>query len=255
MSSNTVRSTPAIGTMMAHASVRAFTDEPIDEGLLVHLVTAGTRASTSSNMQAYSVISVTDAGLKKAIAGLCADQAQIHQSAAFLVFCADLHKMMLACERHDTEPDPAGQAEVLMVAVIDTALVMQNVATAAESVGLGICMIGAMRNHPYDVAEALHLPDHVIALAGMCIGHPAEQPEVKPRFPLDAALHHNRYRSDEELTTLIQRYDESQAKWYADRDMHVRDPRWSAVISRRLPKLANRAAVDTFLRERGFLSK
>ena len=244
-----------IDVQMAHRSVRSFTGEAIDENTLRRLLEAGTRASTSSNMQAYTVISITDTDLKTRIAGLCADQKQIHESAAFCVFCADLHKLVLACKLHNVSTDAVGQAEALLVAVVDVALVMQNVAIAAESLGFGICMIGAMRNHPPKVAEALHLPKNVMAIAGMCIGRPVDEGEVKPRFDLDATLHLNRYRSDDELVALLRAYDEQQVHWYQQRGMHTADPRWTAVMAKRLPAVEKRETVGRFLKQQGFLTE
>ena len=83
--------TKILDTLMAHVSVRAFRHEPLPDGVLEKLVEAGTGASTSSDMQAYTVIAVTDPPLETQPAKLCADQPQIHQSAMFLVFCADVH--------------------------------------------------------------------------------------------------------------------------------------------------------------------
>ncbi|MCH9002812.1 MAG: NADPH-dependent oxidoreductase [Planctomycetes bacterium] len=246
--------TKILDTLMAHVSVRAFRDEPLPDGVLEKLVEAGTRASTSSNMQAYTVIAVTDPPLKKQLAKLCADQPQIHQSAMFLVFCADLHKLTLCCRQHGTMTDAVGVAEALLIAVIDAALVMQNVAVAAESLGLGICMIGAMRNHPIAVADLLHLPANVFAISGFCIGYPADDGEVKPRLPLAATLHTNRYRGDDELRDLISSYDETLTRWYAEHNMHPKDPRWSAVMAKRLPAVARRAEVADCLRQQGFLA-
>ena len=252
MTNDNVTNGTVIDVLSAHHSVRHFTDDPVSRETVERLVTAGTRASTSSNMQAYTVINVTDRELKTRLAALGGNQTQIHESAAFLVFCADLHRLTLACDLHGADAAAAGEPEGLLVAVVDVALVMQNVAVAAESLSLGICMIGAMRNHPHEVAEALGLPRHVMAIAGMCIGTPAEPGEVKPRLPLPAVLHENRYHEDAELMTFMQRYDEIQAAWYAERDMHVRDPRWTAVMSRRLPAFAKREAVGRFLADQGF---
>ncbi|MFQ5414748.1 MAG: NADPH-dependent oxidoreductase [Phycisphaerae bacterium] len=236
---------------MAHRSVRSFTDEPLQGGVLELLVRAGTRASTSSNMQAYTIIAITDADLKAHMAGLCADQPQIHESAVFLAFCADLHRLTLACGMHGADTTAMGHAEALLVAVIDTALVMQNVAVAAESLGLGICMIGAMRNRPHDVADALKLPRGVVAVSGLCIGTPADHGDPRPRLPLDAVLHRNGYRDDDASAALIAEYDTILARWYAERDLHPSDPRWSAVMARRLPGIAARASVGTFLHDQG----
>ena len=62
--------------------------------------------------------------------------------------------------------------EPFIVGIIDTALAAQSAAIALESLGLGFVYIGAMRNHPEEVAAELGLPPHVMALFGMCVGYP-----------------------------------------------------------------------------------
>ena len=49
---------------------------------------------------------------------------------------------------------------------------------AAESFGLGTVCVGAMRNHPEEVARELGLPPHVFAVFGLAVGwpDPAERP-------------------------------------------------------------------------------
>ena len=86
-----------------------------------------------------------------------------------------------------------GMTEQLLVATIDTALMAQNVAVAAESVGLGLCYVGGIRNHPEAVADLLKLPEHVYPVFGMSLGYPAQNPEVKPRLPLAAILKDDHY--------------------------------------------------------------
>jgi len=241
----------AIDVMHGHYSCRSFSAEPVNEDLLEALIEAGTRASTSSNMQAYTVISVTEPDLKAHMAKLCADQKHIHQSAVFLAFCADLYRLKLCVQMHDVEEVELGLAEATVVAIVDTALFMENVAVAAESVGLGICMIGALRNRPFEVREALFLPKHVFPLAGMCLGWPAERHEPKPRLPLDAVWHRDRYRSDQELVSLIEAYDGIISAFYEGQGMHPKDPRWSSVIARRVADMSARTDVGRLLHEQG----
>ena len=149
-----------------HRSIRRFEDRPLPKGLVEELVTCGQGASTSSNLQAYSVIEVSDPKRKKALAELCADQVQIHQSPTFLMFCADLNRDRLAGQLHGVENFDTDYVEALLIATVDAALVLQNVALAAESHGLGICMIGAIRIHPKAVGKLLNLPPLVYAVAG-----------------------------------------------------------------------------------------
>ena len=81
---------PTIELLLKHRSMRRYQDRPLPQGLLERLIACGQKASTSSNMQTYSIIHVSEKHQKSELAKLCADQTQIHQSAAFLVFCAEL---------------------------------------------------------------------------------------------------------------------------------------------------------------------
>ena len=75
---------PTISLLMNHSSVRQFQDKPISEEQLAAIIGAGQMASTSSNVQAYSVIAVTDAALKSKLAGLAGNQAYIDRKSTRL---------------------------------------------------------------------------------------------------------------------------------------------------------------------------
>jgi FMN reductase (NADPH) len=244
-----------IEVMAGHASCRRFTDESINHDLLETLIETATRASTSSNMQCYSIISITEPDRKKHLAEFCADQVQIHQSAVFLAFCVDLHKTELCATMHDEPVHQLALTEALLLGVVDTSLVMQNLAVAAESVGLGICMIGAMRNNPHDVRKALSLPKHVFALAGMCLGWPAEKNDPKPRLPLDAIWHREQYRDDDDLRQSINAYDSILATFYESQGLHPKDPRWSKIMCSRLAAIAQRNKIGQLIADQGLNSQ
>jgi nitroreductase len=204
-------------------------------------------------MQAYTVIHVAESERKANLAKLCGDQAQIHQSAAFLVFCADLNRCGLAGRLRDSDRLDGGYVEGLLVATVDAALVMQNVAVAAESVGLGICMIGAIRNHPRAVGDLLGLPALSYAVSGLCLGYPAQDPATKPRLPMEAVLHRERYLDESEHGAALESYDHDMIAFYESQDMHPSDPRWTTVTADRAASFHARAELDAFLREQGFL--
>ena len=245
-------SNPTIDLLMSHRSIRRFEDRPLPDGVLETLIRCGQQASTSSNLQAYTAIHVTDPERKKRLAELCADQAQIHQSAAFLAFCADLHRDWMANQMHEAERFDGDYVEALMIATVDVALMMQNVAIAAEAMGLGICMIGAMRNNPKAVGALLGLPSHVVAVAGFCIGYPAQAPEVKPRLPLDAVLHREHYLDDEKHRAILADYDQTMVEFYASQGMHTGDQRWTKVMAERTGQFHAREELDEFLTAQGF---
>ena len=73
---------------------------------------------------------------------------------------------------------------------VDAALAAQNAAIALESLGLGCCYIGAMRNDPERVAKLLGLPPQCFVLFGLCVGYATDQArgEVKPRLAQPSAV-------------------------------------------------------------------
>jgi len=178
--------------MRRHRSHRAYVATPLADGQLERLVDAARYASTSSFVQAYAVVAVQDPARKDACARLCADQQHIRQAPVFLAICADLHKLAVACRTHGTTLQ-AQSLELFLQSAFDAALLAQNLALAAESEGLGICMIGAARNHPVELAQLLELPPGCGVLFGMTIGHAADDPIARGRMPLDGVLHRERY--------------------------------------------------------------
>lgn len=63
-----------LATMLAHRSVRCFTDGDIDDDTLTALIAAAQSASTSSNLQSWSVVAVRDPERKRALRQLAGDQ-------------------------------------------------------------------------------------------------------------------------------------------------------------------------------------
>ena len=181
-----------VAQMFRHRSRRAYRPDPLPDGQLERLVDASRHASTSSYIQAYSVIAVRDADRKKDCARLCAGQTHIEQAPAFLAICADMHKLATACEHNDTVLQ-SGSFELFLQATVDAALLGQNLQLAAEGEGLGACMIGAARNHPIELAKLLGLPPRVFVLFGMTVGVPADDPVPRGRMPLSGVLHAERY--------------------------------------------------------------
>jgi nitroreductase len=184
-----------IAALLSHRSVRAFLSDPLPEGTLERLVAAAQSASTSSNLQTWSVVAVEDTARKAQLAELGAGQKHIRECPLYLVWCVDHSRLHLAAQERQMVLTGLDYLEPFIVGVVDAALAAQNAAIALESLGLGFVYIGAMRNHPEEVAAALGLPAHVMALFGMCVGYadPAKPADIKPRLPQEAVLHREQY--------------------------------------------------------------
>lgn len=142
-----------------------------------------------------------------------------------------------------------GWTEHGLAAVVDLALMAQNVLIAAESVGLGGVYIGGLRNDPETVAQQLRLPELVIPLFGLCLGWPAEAPDIKPRQPLDLVLHQDVYRDPEPGP--MAEYDRIMADYYAARGNNARRGDWSETAAK-ATQGKKREHMLGFLQKRGF---
>jgi nitroreductase len=251
--------------LSSHRSVRKYTGEPIPNDLLDKILTSARQAPTTSNLQAYSIIVIKDKEKKNTLAHLCGDQPWVESCPVFLAICPDLHRLQKVCELRNYKSNDK-YMEMFIVAVVDAALVAQNIAVAAEASGLGICMIGGIRNNPDQVCELLRLPQKVFPLMGMCLGYPDQDPMIKPRLLKDAVIH-SEYYDDANFKNLLIEYDEiikntglyegSRRKVTAPdgREIPDDDYSWSEHTSRRMAS-QNPATLRThmkrFLLDRGF---
>lgn len=233
---------------LRHRSVRRYLDRTLEPGQLEGLIRCGQAAATSSFIQAYSVIRVTRPEARAAIARAAGGQAWIEEAAEFLVFCADLRRIDAACRRAG-KGELEGFTEHGLAAVVDVALMAQNLLLAAESQGLGGVFIGGIRNDPQAVVDQLQLPPLVTPLFGMCLGWPDEDNPVKPRMPVEFVLHQDSYRdlADEDVA----HYDAQMADYYATRGSNVKLSDWSTAVAGAMQG-KKREHMLAFLRSCGF---
>jgi len=228
-----METTPTLDVQKQHVTIRSFTDEAIPKKLLTSILEAARRSPTSSNMQAYSIIVVRNPEVKRKLAILAGNQKHVETCPVFLAFCADLHRLKQVCELHDVKM--TNNLETFLVSTIDASLVGMSVQTGAESMGLGAVMIGAMRNHPQEVASLLGLPPHVYVTYGMCLGWPVNEniPPQKPRLPRDLIIHEEKYdRSNPKPK--IEAYNIELAQHYVSLGKNLDPAAWSGVIARSL---------------------
>lgn len=243
-------SNPVIKTQQNHVTIRSFTDEPIPEKILDEILSASRRSPTSSNLQAYSIIVVKNPVVKKELAVLAGNQKHVETCPVFVAFCADLHRLSKVCDMHEVSMN--NNLETFIIATIDASLVGMSAQTAAESYGLGAVMIGAMRNHPQEVAELLKLPAGVFVTYGMCLGWPVEEdiPPQKPRLPEQLVIHQECYDQTDPVPQ-IRLHNIELAKHYAGLGKNLDTAAWSGVIARNL-KRPLRPELKRTLEDMGF---
>ena len=240
-----------IAVLLGHRSVRSFLPTPVPVGTLETMIAAAQSASTSSNLQAWSVVVVSDPAKRKELARIAANQKHIEQCPLYMVFIADLSRLERIGTRHGTGTNGLPWTETFLVAAVDAALAAQNAVTAAESLGLSMVYIGAMRNDPPAVARLLDLPPGAFGIFGLCIGYadPAAKAEVKPRLPQLAILHHETYKQEGE-SELIARYDETLGAFSRRQNMPVDS--WTTRIKQRIAAITGREKMRGWLNALGF---
>ncbi len=248
---------PTLETICRHVSIRHYKPEPLPDSTIQTILAAAQCASTSSNLQMYSVVVVRDTAVNEQFALHTNNQYQIQEAPVFLVWCADLARLERACElrgyAHVTH-----YVENFLAASVDVALAAQNAAIAAESMGLGICYIGYIRNIMEEVIETLALPRLTYPVFGMTVGWPAKEQAPHPRLPMGAVLHRDKYNphQDSELHEFDRTMSESGL--YRGRqissptDPSVMEPYgWLEHSARRVSK-AERTDLRAILEKQGF---
>ncbi|MFL5255673.1 MAG: NADPH-dependent oxidoreductase [Rhodopila sp.] len=232
-----------IALLLSHRSVRGYRPDPLPSGTLETLVAAAQSAATSSNLQTWSVIAVTDTERKATLARLAANQKHIEQCPLFLVWVADLSRNRRLADEEGVTLETLPYQETFLVAAIDAALAAQNATVAAESLGLSMVYIGALRNQPQAVAEVVGLPPGAFAVFGMCVGYASETAasEVKPRLPQAVVLHREVYDSSQEQP-LRAAYDHLMAAFSARNDMAA--DTWTKRVIGRMGRIAAMSGRD-----------
>lgn len=179
-------------TLLDRKTIRKYSLKSVDEKLLRDLLMKGCRASTTGNMQVYSIIITRDKDKKRELAPFHFNQKMITEAPVVLTFCADFNRFNHWCRLRNAKP---GYDNFLsfITASIDALLVAQTVCIAAESEGLGICYLGTTTYNAQKIIDALMLPKGVVPITTLTLGWPDENPEQVERLPLEAIVHSETY--------------------------------------------------------------
>lgn len=180
-------------TLLNRRTIRKYSAKTIEDKLLDEILMKGCRASTTGNMQVYSIVVTRDEAGKNELLPFHFNQKMIAEAPVVLTFCADFNRFSKWCLGRNAEP---GYDNFLsfFTAAIDALLVAQTVCTAAEEKGLGICYLGTTTYMAHKIIEVLKLPRGVVPVTTVTLGWPAEYPEQPDRLPLEAVVHYETYR-------------------------------------------------------------
>jgi FMN reductase (NADPH) len=173
-----VQLNPTIQTMLNRKSIRRFTSEQPSDKIINTIVQAGQQAPFASQLGSL----------------LLSRKIDKHPFKAPLLFtiCVDAHKWELIMERREWQMI-ADDLMLLVMGMQDAALMAQNMVIAAETFDLGSCFLGAAPFHAQKIIKQFNLPARVFPMVQLAMGYPAEDPQPRPRYPLEFVLFEDQY--------------------------------------------------------------
>jgi nitroreductase len=242
----------AVAGQLAHRSIREFTDRPAPDEMLKTLERVINRTATSTGMQSFSVIRVTDTELRGRIAKVCA-QEYVARATELFIFVVDAYRNARIARAHGYEGDAVRDMDRFFQGFTDAALAAQNLTNAVESLGLGAVYFGSILNDSQAIIDILDLPEYTFPVIGVGFGYPNQNPQLKPRLPISVKFFENGYGLPDDFSEVVAEYDESMREYYDTREGGRRSDSFSEQVVRRLKNTPEkRAKLLNVVRSQGF---
>jgi len=159
-------------------SVRAYTDEEVDDETLHRILDVGRRAPSAANYQPWDFVILRREDNE-------AFFEQIHREGYW-----NAPVVLVACAK----PERAWQRsfDKANFAWVDVAIAVTDMIAAATAEGLGTCWVAAI--DPAKVKKLLEMPENIDVVATIALGHPATPlvKEEKQRRSMEEVFHEGR---------------------------------------------------------------
>lgn len=184
--------------------VRNYTAEKIEDATLDRIASAALRAPSAGNSQAIGVVVVTDADLRRQIAGLADEQEYVDAGFDPWISAAPAHVVISVSEKvyrdRYSEPDKLqddGSTIEWPVPYwwVDAGAALMAVLLKTVDEGLAAGFLG-VHSLP-DLAGLLEIPDHFTPIGVVTVGHPAADRRStslnRPKKTADDVVFRNRW--------------------------------------------------------------
>ena len=196
-----------VDAQINHRSIRKFKDEVLNKEQLETLYTVFQHTATSMFMQNASLLHVTDPEQKKKIQELC-NQKYVGAVGDLFIFIVDLYRNQQIRQQLGKDDGRVHTTDIFFQAMEDTLLAFQNVANTVN-------------DHPLEMLKTLDLPKLTFPVLGMQVGVPDQEPQLKPRLPLEYTCFEGSYKKDFDVKDLKD-YDDVVTTYYDLRDANRR---------------------------------
>ncbi|WP_448206307.1 5,6-dimethylbenzimidazole synthase [Azospirillum sp. sgz302134] len=188
-----------------------FAPAPVPDEVLTRILTAAHHAPSVGFMQPWNFIVIRDPAVK---ARVHADFTQANEEAASL-FTGERQalynrlklegireapvNLCITCDRERAGPVVLGRTHIPTMDLYSCVCAVQNLWLAARAEGLGVGWVSIL--HEDKIREALGIPERIVPIAYLCIGHVShfhETPELekagwRERLPLEDLVFQDRW--------------------------------------------------------------
>ena len=184
-----------IKTLKNHKSIRRFKSIELSDEILREIIACGIRASSSGNMQGWSLIVTKDKKQREKIYKIHRKQKMILEAPVTLTFLSDFHRTLTWLEAKSTKKsfdDLLG----FLTGATDAIIAAQAMVVAAESLGLGACYMGTTWWGADELSKLFKLPDNVFPVTSLVLGQPNESiNKIRDRLPFESMVFEEEYKS------------------------------------------------------------
>lgn len=168
-----------LDNIATRASVRQFTDQPVEAAVMEQILRAGMAAPSAVNKQPWAFVVVTEAEQIAALNDVH-PYANLKTATAAVIVCGDMDKAL------------EGRAREYWVQ--DCSAVTENILLAAHALGLGAvwCGVYPSLERTAAVSEVLGLPGSIVPLNIITMGYPAADVQPKDKWNPDN-IHYQRW--------------------------------------------------------------
>jgi nitroreductase len=165
-----------IDQILARRSIRSYTVEPVSEADLRTILEAAMAAPSGMNRRPWHFVAVTDRNTLDRMGSVTKSWGMLKEAPLGIVACGDTE----ISEKYFDQ---------------DTIAAVENLLIAVSMLGLGGVWLGCHPNPERvdPIREILSIPETVVPMAVLSIGHPAETKEPRTQYD-ETRVHRNRWQ-------------------------------------------------------------
>jgi len=161
-----------------------FRPDPIDDAVLARLLLAAHHAPSVGFMQPWNFVVIRDMERRRAVRDLFLaareqempnieeERQALYRKLKLEGICESALNLCITCDRTRSKGSPLGRWHNPEMDIYSTVCAVQNFWLAARAEGIGVGWVSII--NPDALKRLLSIPDHVVPVAYLCVGHVSE---------------------------------------------------------------------------------